>query len=226
MPSLEELISTAQNVVTDLNKKLLQIEEIHQDIKDLRDSSTSFPTELNNKYKEIVDLTINYTNTLSGVTKTYIDGNNNLFTANIKELQTKIHELKNQVDRLEGIDLLAHFDKLQKTLTDIFGAINTINLTVSGIIQTLTGIVQSIGTIQTSLDTNNKESKRLLNSLSEATEKHLTEQDNQAKKNLKVLESNLKSLSEQNELLINKVKTNRRLLIIGFILVIIILILQ
>lgn len=225
MPSLEELISTAQNVVTDLNKKLLQIEEIHQDIKDLRDSSTSFPTELNNKYKEIVDLTINYTNTLSGVTKTYIDGNNNLFTANIKELQTKIHELKNQVDRLEGIDLLAHFDKLQKTLTDIFGAINTINLTVSGIIQTLTGIVQSIGTIQTSLDTNNKESKRLLNSLSEATEKHLTDQDNQAKKNLKVLESNLKSLSEQNELLINNVKTNRRILIIGFILVIIILIL-
>jgi len=225
MPSLEELISTAQNVVTDLNKKLLQIEEIHQDIKDLRDSSTSFPTELNNKYKEIVDLTINYTNTLSGVTKTYIDGNNNLFTANIKELQTKIHELKNQVDRLEGIDLLAHFDKLQKTLTDIFGAINTINLTVSGIIQMLTGIVQSIGTIKTSLDTNNKESKRLLNSLSEATEKHLTDQDNQAKKNLKVLDSNLKSLSEQNELLINNVKTNRRILIIGFILVIIILIL-
>jgi predicted nuclease with TOPRIM domain len=254
MPNLDELISTAQNVVTDLNKKLLQIEEIHQDIKRLRDSSSSIPEQFNKKFKEIVDLTSNYTNTLGGVTKTYLDGNNTLFTSKInelsnkikeiekeisrlvntdfnklftdlqkkfidqtredlekelkrfedksKDLQNKINELRKQVDRIESIDLVYHFDKLQKTLAEIFGAINAINLTLTTIIQTLTGIVQSIGTIQTTIDTNHKE----------------------AKNNVELLEIKIKSISEQNELLREEVKTNRVIQIVGLTIILIILI--
>ena len=276
MPNLDELISTAQNVVTDLNKKLLQIEEIHQDIKRLRDSSSSIPEQFNKKFKEIVDLTSNYTNTLGGVTKTYLDGNNTLFTSKInelsnkikeiekeisrlvntdfnklftdlqkkfidqtredlekelkrfedksKDLQNKINELRKQVDRIESIDLVYHFDKLQKTLAEIFGAINAINLTLTTIIQTLTGIVQSIGTIQTTIDTNHKEAIQLLSSFSEASEKHLTNQDNQAKNNVELLEIKIKSVSEQNELLREEVKTNRIIQIVGLTIILIILI--
>ena len=276
MPNLDELISTAQNVVTDLNKKLLQIEEIHQDIKRLRDSSSSIPEQFNKKFKEIVDLTSNYTNTLGGVTKTYLDGNNTLFTSKInelsnkikeiekeisrlvntdfnklftdlqkkfidqtredlekelkrfedklKDLQNKINELRKQVDRIESIDLVYHFDKLQKTLAEIFGAINAINLTLTTIIQTLTGIVQSIGTIQTTIDTNHKEAKQLLSNYSEASEKHLTNQDNQAKNNVELLEIKIKSVSEQNELLREEVKTNRIIQIVGLTIILIILI--
>ena len=106
-----------------------------------------------------------------------------------------------QVERLEAIDLEKHFDKLQKTLSEIFGAINAINLTLTNIVQTLTGIVQTLGNIQTTLDTNHKEAKQLINNFSESTEKHLNDIDKQATKNVELLETKIKSLSEQNELL-------------------------
>jgi DNA repair exonuclease SbcCD ATPase subunit len=141
-----------------------------------------------------------------------------------KDLQTKIDELKKQIERLEKIDLEKHFDKLQKTLAEIFGAINAINLTLTNIIPTLTGIVQSLGNIQTTLDTNHKEAKQLLNSFSETTQKHLSDQDKQATKNLELLESNMKYLSEQNELLKKEVRTNRIIQIVGLTIILIILI--
>lgn len=265
MPSLDELISTAQNVVTDLNKKLLQIEEIHQDIKRLRDSSSSIPEQFNKKFKEIVDLTTNYTNTLCGVTKTYLDGNNTLLTSKInelsnkikeiekeisrlvntdfnklftdlqkkfidqtredlekelkrfedksKDLQNKINELRKQVDRIESVDLVYHFDKLQKTLSEIFGAINAINLTLANIIQTLTGIVQSLGTIQNSIDTYHK-----------TTSKQLDELSIDAKKNTELMESKINGLADQNEILKKEIKTNKLIQFIGLGLTLIILI--
>lgn len=146
------------------------------------------------------------------------------FEEKSKDLQTKIDELKKQIERLEKIDLEKHFDKLQKTLAEIFGAINAVNLTLTNIIQTLTGIVQSLGNIQTTLDTNHKEAKQLLNSFSEATEKHLTEQDREATKNVELLESKMKSLSEQNELLKKEVKRSRIIQIVGLTIILIILI--
>ncbi len=139
------------------------------------------------------------------------------------DLQTKIDELKKQVERLEKIDLEKHFDKLQKTLAEIFTAINAINLTLTNVVQTLTGIVQTLGNIQTTLDTNHKESKQLLNKFSETTEKLLTDIDKQATKNVELLESKIKTLSEQNELLKKEVKTNRIIQIVGFVIAICIL---
>ncbi len=263
-------------MVSDLNKKLLQIEEIHQDIKRIRDSSSSIPEKFNKKFQEIINLTTNYTNTLGGVTKTYLDGNNTLLTSKInelsnkikeiekeisrlvntdfnklfadlqkkfidqtkadlaielnkfdeksKDLQAKINDIQKQIERLEKIDLEKHFAELQKTLVEIFGAINAINLTLTNIIQTLTGIVQSLGTIQTTLDTNHKEAKQLLNSFSETIEKHLTVQDKQATKNMELLENKMNSLSEQNELLKKEVKINRIIQILGLAIILIILI--
>lgn len=118
MPSLDELISTAQNVVIDLNNKLLQIEEIHQDIKRLRDSSSSIPEQFNKKFKEIVDLTTNYTNTLGGVTKTYLDGNNTLLTSKINDLSNKIKEIEKEISRLVNTDFNKLFTDLQKKFID------------------------------------------------------------------------------------------------------------
>lgn len=146
------------------------------------------------------------------------------FEGKSKDLQTKIDELKMQIERLEKIDLEKYFDKLQKTLAEIFGAINAINLTLTNIIQTLTGIVQSLGTIQITLDTNHKEAKQLLNTFSETTEKHLSDQDKQATKNVELLASKMKSLSEQNELLRKEGKTNRIIQIVGITIILIILI--
>jgi hypothetical protein len=146
------------------------------------------------------------------------------FDEKSKDLQAKINEIQKQIERLEKIDLEKHFAELQKTLAEIFGAINAINLTLTNIIQTLTGIVQSLGTIQTTLDINHNEAKQLLNSFSDSTEKHLTDQDKQAAKNAELLESKIKSLSEQNELLKKEVKTNRIIQIVGLTIILSILI--
>jgi len=137
------------------------------------------------------------------------------------DLQTKIGEFKKQIDRLAKIDLDTHFDKLQKTLSDIFGAINAINLTLTNVIQTLTGIVQALGTIQASLDNNHIEVKQLLNTFSVSTKKHLLEQDLLATSNVEFLDAKMRNLGEQNQLLIKEVKTNRIILVVMLLIILI-----
>lgn len=272
MPNYEEVIQQSQENIKSLSEKLKDLDKLHQDIKELIKHPEIFDT----KYQQIVKLSEEYTNTLGAATKKYLDGNNNLFTANLNELsnktkdlqieisrlvntdftklfqdlqksfidqtrkdlaielkkfddkstdlQTKIDELRKQVERLERIDLEKHFDKLQKTLSEIFGAINSINQTLTNVVQTLTGIVQTLGNIQTTLDTNHKEAKQLLNSFSESTEKYLTDIEKQASKNMELLETKIKSLSDQNDLLKKEIKTNRIFQIVGFVIAISILV--
>lgn len=276
MPDYEEIIQQSQANVKSLSEKLKDLDTLYQEIKALKESAKKIPEIFNERFQEIVKLSENYTNTLGVATKTYLDGNNTLFTTKLnelstrvkefekeitrlvdtdftrlfkdlqkvfidqtradlatelkrfeeksKDLQVKIDELKKQIQRLEKIDLEKHFDKLQKTLAEIFGAINAINLTLTNVIQTLTGITQSLGTIQTTLDTNHKEVKQRLNSFSETIEKHLIEQDKQATSHAALLESKMESLSEQNELLKKEVKTNRIIQIAGLTIILIILI--
>lgn len=140
------------------------------------------------------------------------------------DLQTKIEYLKIQVDRLDKIDLDKHFDKLQKTLAEIFGAINSINLTLTNTVQTLTSIVQTLGTIQTSLETNHKESKQLITSFNGSLEKLLTDQNKQAAKDVELLELKIKTLSDQNALLFKDLIKNRIIQIAGTTIMIILLI--
>lgn len=272
MPNYEEVIQQSQANIKSLSEKLKDLDKLHQDIKELIKQPEIFDT----KYQQIVKLSEEYTNTLGAATKKYLDGNNNLFTANLNELsnktkdlqkeisrlvntdftklfqdlqksfidqtrkdlavelkkfddkstdlQTKIDDLRKQVERLERIDLEKHFDKLQKTLAEIFGAINAINQTLTNVVQTLTGIVQTLGNIQTTLDTNHKEAKQLLNSFSESTEKYLTDIEKQASKNMELLETKIKSLSDQNDLLKKEIKTNRIFQIVGFVIAISILV--
>ena len=146
------------------------------------------------------------------------------FEEKSKDLQSKIDELKKQIERIEKIDFDKHFDKHQKTLSEIFGAINAINLTLTNITQTFTGFIQSLGVIQTAIDTNHKESMQLLNSFSETTEKHLTDQDKQESKNVELIENKMKSLTEQNELLKKEIKKNRIIQIVGLSVILVILI--
>jgi len=276
MPDYEEIIKQSQANVKSLSEKLKDLDKLHQDIKTLKEAAEAIPEIFNKKFQELANLSEGYTNTLGAATKSYLDGNNTLFTTKLselstkikefekeitrlvntdftklfkdlqrvfidqtradlepefkrfeeksKDLQTKIDELKKQIERLEKIDLDKYFDKLQKTLAEIFGAINSINLTLTSIIQTLTGIVQTLGTIQTTHDTNHKEAKQLLNSFSETTERHLSDQDKQATKNVELLESKIKSLSDQNELLKKELKVNRLIQIVGLTIILIILI--
>jgi activator of 2-hydroxyglutaryl-CoA dehydratase len=137
------------------------------------------------------------------------------------ELQTTIDKLKNQVTRLEQIDLEKYFDKYQKTLSEIFGAVNSINLTLTVITQTQNSIVQSAGSIQNTIDAKHKELKQYFNTFNEVTTKHLTDQDDSALKNVQLLESKINSLAEQNNSIQKGLKTNRlfQYVIVGLLLI-------
>jgi len=265
MPDYEEIIKQSQANVKSLGEKLKDFDNLYQEIKALKALAEGIPELFNKKFKEIVKLSEDYTNTLGTASKSYLDGSNTLFTAKLselsskilefekeitrllntdftklfkdlqkvfieqtredlarelerfeeksKDLKNKIDELKKQIERLEKIDLEKHFDKFHKTLADIFGAISSLNLTLANVIQTLTGIVQSLGDIQTAINANHKETKQLIASFNDATGKYF-----------KSLESEIKSVSEQTELLKSEVKTNRLILIAGITIILVILI--
>jgi hypothetical protein len=140
-----------------------------------------------------------------------------------KNIQVKIDYFEQQIRRIEAIDLENHFDKLQKTLSEIFGAINTINLTLLEIIQKLPGILQLLGTIQTNIDTNHNQTKQLLSSYNQIIKGHLIDQDNQATKNFELLERKINSVIDQNILIRKEGKSSRIIQIIGFTVIILIL---
>lgn len=219
-----KLIDASLSELEKLKKEVSRLEEIRKEIEVTRIGVESLPKELLDAFEKVKILSNIFVDSLGKATKDYLEGNNKLFSDNLQNLSLSNKELKKQIERLEKIDLKIHFDELQKTLAEIFGAINAINLTLTNIVQTLTGIVQTLGNIQTTLDTNHKEAKQLLNSFSESTEKHLNDIDKQASKNVELLETKIKSLSEQNELLKKEVKTSRIVQIVGFVVVISILI--
>jgi len=204
----------------------------------LADANTYFVARLIELQTEIVNLksqierisNFNFTGLFKDLQKVFIDQTRadlanelNKFEEKSKDLQTKIDELNKQIVRLEKIDLEKHFDKLQETLAGIFGAINAINLSLTNVIQTLTGIVQALGNIQTNLEVNHKEAKQLLNIFSETTYKQLFAIEKQAKENLELLESKIKYISIQNDLLRKGIKTNRIIHILAYGIIICIL---
>jgi DNA repair exonuclease SbcCD ATPase subunit len=245
---IKALKEAAEGIPETFNKKFQELVKLSEDYTNtlgaatknyLDGNNTLFTTklsELSTKIKEFEKEITRLVNTdfsklFKDLQKVFIDQTRadldtvlKRFEEQSKDLQKKIDELKKQILRLENIDLEKHFGKLQKTLSEIFGAINAINGTLTNIVQTLTGIVQALGNIQTTLDTNHKEAKQFLNNFSETTEKHLTDQDKQTTKNVELIESKMKSLSEQNELLKKEIKTNRIIQIVGLTIIILILI--
>ncbi|MEY5049193.1 MAG: hypothetical protein RLZZ175_2552 [Bacteroidota bacterium] len=59
-----------------------------------------------------------------------------------KDFQIKIEALSVEIKRIENVDLEKHFDKLQKTLSDIFSSIATVNQTILNQSQTLNSVLQ------------------------------------------------------------------------------------
>ncbi len=160
------------------------------------------------------------------------------FEEKSKDIQSKIDDLKKQVGRLESIDLEKHFSNHQKILSEIFVAINAINLTLTGIIQTLNNIIQSLGTIQVVLKSGFEETNsnikrgfgKVSESIYESNEKiisnlvsHINAKSKEIEKHFESQDEKLKSLSGQNDNLKKEVKTNRIIQIIGLTIISIIL---
>lgn len=170
MANIDELIIQAQNVIEELNGKLKKIEEVHKDIKSLRDSSKEIPEEFNRQFKEIVKLSHNYTEVIGKATNTYLEGNNQMLVKNLQAfesknglLQEKINSLDKEILRIEKVDLETHFRNLQKTLADIYSSVNSINVTFGQTTQTLNIIVQSLSNLEKSVSDGDKILKKEIN---------------------------------------------------------------
>ena len=272
MPNYDELIQQSQENVKALSEKLKELDKLHEDVKELLKQ----PEILNNKFQEIVEISSEYTENIGVSTKKYLDGNNILFTEKLKELDRKIGELRNeidrlintdfkklfqelqkelikqtredltaelikfdekandlqikinalkeQIDRLVAIDLEEHFKNLQKTLSDIFNAVNNINLTLTSITQTLIAITQSVGDILNDIDTYFGEITNNISSFQNETSSHLNKQDVIATNRFESIEVKLEGLKRQNILLNKNLKINKILLICEGVILIIILV--
>jgi ABC-type transporter Mla subunit MlaD len=276
MPNYEEIIKQSQVNVKALSDKLKDLDKLHQDIIGLKTKSEGIPLAFEQNFLKISELSKTYTEALGIASKTYLDGNNSLFTSKLKEFtekntkleneisrlvntdlttlfndlqkifieqtkkdveielkkigektndfQTKITSFGGEINRLEKVDLEKHFDKLQKTLSDIFGAINAINLTLTGLTTSLNSVIQSLGQIQKTVEDKFNETKKLINNFSTETNSHLNQQDKKNATEFEILKKEVASLSEQNIDLKKEIKTNRIIQIVGLVITISLLI--
>jgi ferritin-like metal-binding protein YciE len=204
MPNYDELIQQSQVNVNALSDKLKELDELHQDIKRL----IELPETFDIKFQEIVQITEGYTNTLGDSTKKYLDACNTIFIENLQELsnkskelskdfQTKIDELKEQVIRLEGLDLDRRLNWLNSASTQIFNTIRTNHTATTTQITNFSNATQaSLNAIQTRINANHSETTDQIIDL----EHHI-----------------LKSLAQQNSSLKKQIKTNRIIQIVGII---------
>lgn len=125
------------------------------------------------------------------------------------DFQTKINSFGGEINRLEKVDLEKHFDKLQRTLSDIFGAINAINVILVNVTGSLNSIVNTLGLTKTAIDDNYiKHENQIIAFQKDATEK--------AELVLEKLNAN----SLENELLKKEQTKIKVLIILGFGIVI------
>jgi len=146
-------------------------------------------------------------------------------------LQEKIDDMQKQVVRFESIDLETHFAKHQKTLSEIFTAINAINLTLTNVTQSFTSITQELGAISVSIESCKLEiidKLRTLSTLVDESKTKIISNQNDFKNELNTRLNNLENalnnkiveVENQNKMLRKDVKTNRLILICGIVVVV------
>jgi len=137
-------------------------------------------------------------------------------------LQEKINELKEQITRLSAIDLEEHFNKHQNKLSEIFNAVNSINILLSNLTQTITSITQSLGDIQNKIETTHQITLRQIKDFQNDISNHLNQQDKQIKNVFEMLVNQIDELKIQNTIFKKEIKTNRIIQICGIVVIIVV----
>ena len=224
---LTKSFNDLQKVFIEQTKKDLEIELIK-----IGEKTTEFQTKINDLQKEVNRLTnTDLTKSFNDLQKVFIEQTKkDLEIELIKigekttEFQTKITSFGGEINRLEKVDLEKGFDKLQKTLSDIFGAINVINLTLTGLTTSLNSVIQSLGQIQKTIEDNFKETNKLITTFSTETNSHLNQQDKKNDIEFETLKKEVENLSQQNNDLKKEITTNKVIQIVGLVITIALLI--
>jgi chromosome segregation ATPase len=215
MANTEEIIKQSQANVKALKERLSELDELHANLKE----QAKQPKLFAERYEKIVELTVDYTNTLGKSTKKYLDGANSLFTLKLEELGDEIAQIHTQSERLENIDLEKHFNKHASTLAEIFTAINSVNSSLANITLSLSAVAQSLSELG-ALETSNH--KAVLENSAKSEEKiheKLAVQDRQAESLKALLEETEAGLQEKIATLTKSGKLNRILMISFFLAV-------
>jgi hypothetical protein len=137
--------------------------------------------------------------------------------------QDRLDDFRLQIERLEKIDLNRHFNELQKVLSEIFVALNGVNLTLTNLLQTVSGIVQTLVNVQATLDRNHNETNLVIKDFRDATYRKVANLERHVIERSDLIQSEIKSLSEENAFLRKEIKTNRVIQIVGVVFILLIL---
>jgi methyl-accepting chemotaxis protein len=195
-----ELSETYTNTLGAATKKYLdgnnmlfadKLQELSHKTNDLQTEITRLVnTDINVLFQKLQKTFIEQTRKDIAEELSKLDGKLELF-------QSKIDELKTQAKRFEDIEFEKYFDNLQKTLSDIFGAINSINSILTHVTQSLQNIIRSLGDIQTSITDNHKAVNQSLEKYNSIIERHLDNQD----KELSAIKDKINFLEMRNSIL-------------------------
>lgn len=147
MPDYEDILEQSEQNIVALKQQIEAFQSLYEDLKRRIEQTDGIPAKYDEFFEKIRKLSEDYLNGLGKAVQIYVEGNNKLFKDRIGELSKLYISLKHEIDRLSKIDLEKHFDKHQKTLSEIFKAINDINLTLTSITNTLGSISQSISAL-------------------------------------------------------------------------------
>jgi predicted nucleic acid-binding Zn-ribbon protein len=235
MQNYDKLIQQSHENVRVLSEKLKSFEELHKEIRALVQQPKEIVQKFDNRFQEIAQFTEKYTNTLGVAAKIYLDGNNDLFVSKLedvqkmldvfdeknKNIQTEINKLEEQVTRLSAINLEEHFNRHQNKLSEIFNAVNSINITLSNLTQILTSITQSLSNIQNKIETTCQATARQISDCKNDISNHLNQQDEQTKNRFGKIENQLSELERQNAVLKKEIETGRIIQICGITVILI-----
>lgn len=213
MPNYEEILQQSGQNVIELKQSLLDLEKLRTSLQERILQTNEIPKLYDDFYNKIQNQTTEFVAALGISTKSYVDGNNRLFVQNLERLNAAESKINQEVQRLSEIDFEKHFVTHQKTLSDLFQVISTLNVNI-------TNITQSIGLLSTlSNDTNLDIKNNHIDNLNEFNSQNsqIDSLHQNTKLNTKQLVDKINKVEKENRL-------NRIIIIIGFILIAILLI--
>ena len=148
----DEIINSSYENVKALSKRLKDLDDMHKTIKSVVDENTQIPIYFKNIVNEVNDSTHRY---LEGH-KNVLNESINQFEKEISELEKHSKDLNGEINRLNKIDLKAHFEQHQGKLSEVFNSINGIQNNLTSLSQNILNISQSISNIDNKTESNFK----------------------------------------------------------------------
>jgi hypothetical protein len=148
----DEIINSSYENVKALSKRLKDLDDMHKTIKSVVDENTQIPIYFKNIVNEVNDSTHRY---LEGH-KNVLNETINQFEKEISELEKHSKDLNGEINRLNKIDLKAHFEQHQGKLSEVFNSINGIQNNLTSLSQNILNISQSISNIDNKTESNFK----------------------------------------------------------------------